>query len=160
MLHLSFRIRYVRTYNEGTRSIELIANWLDNRHMEKGAPCKCKGAFWSSGIFLQDYHFFLLLYFLLYKAISMFHVVRPVISCLSSRAPRSTCSLFGLTWHLANSFQISVMCNAYASSYSQFPDYFIGSVTFVWPLKYVSWSVGWSVSHNFLKGREVTLPCS
>ena len=24
----------------------------------------------------------------------------------------------------------------------------------------LGWSVGWSVCHNFLKGREVTLPCS
>ena len=36
----------------------------------------------------------------------------------------------------------------------------IGSVTSPWPVRSVGRLVGWSVCHNFLKGREDTLPSS
>ena len=37
---------------------------------------------------------------------------------------------------------------------------FIGSVTFLWLLLSICWSIGRAVGYNFLEGLKVTLPCS
>ena len=55
--------------------------------------------------------------------------------------------------------------NLYVLSYLKHSIYisryfFIGSVTFLWLLLSICWSIGRAVGYNFLEGLKVTLPCS